>query len=225
LWCESCYLTSIVETKAVATRNPPEVARLKPSISRLLVSDLEFDRIYDEESRERSVQHWTPIGVAQRAAALLTEAGATRILDVGSGVGKFCIIGALSTRADFVGVERRSRLVAMARGAASQLGASRATFVHANIDGFSVDGFNGIYLYNPFYEQISDQLVQIDEDLERSLATYRHFVSVTTYMLAALPAATVVVTFHGFGGQMPSEFELLREEPAANDWLEVWVKR
>jgi predicted RNA methylase len=218
-------MTSIVESKAAATCNPPDVTPPKTSISQLLVSDLEFDRIYDEDIRQRSLQHWTPVRVAQRAAALLSQAGATRILDVGSGVGKFCIVGALTTRAEFVGVERRSRLVGIARRAATQLGASRATFVHANVDRFSVDGFNGIYLYNPFHEQISDQLVQIDAELERSLAIYRHFVCATTYMLAALPAATVVVTFNGFGGQIPSEFKLRGEEPAGNDWLSVWVKR
>src|SRR5204863_2649593 len=111
-------------------------------------SDAVFDSIYDDRIRGLSEQHWTPVTIAARASWLLTTAGATKILDVGSGVGKFCIVGALSTTAEFVGVERRAGLVDIARRAAATAGASRATFVHADIDAVSFDGYDGIYLYN-----------------------------------------------------------------------------
>jgi hypothetical protein len=189
-----------------------------------LSSDAEFDRCYDAKIRRLSLQHWTPVRVAVRAAQLLTEAGATRILDVGSGVGKFCIIGALSTDAEFVGVERRGRLVRIARGAALHHGAHRATFVHANIDAFSFDGFSGIYLYNPFYEQISDLMVQIDGAIERSKTAYRHFVGSTTAKLAAMATPVAVATYNGFGGDMSPAFTLMAVEPAGSDRLELWVK-
>ena len=52
----------------------------------ILSSDAEFDSAYDFQIRELSQQHWTPVRVAARVAHLLTRAGATRILDVGSGV-------------------------------------------------------------------------------------------------------------------------------------------
>src|SRR5258708_32599839 len=83
--------------------------------------------------RALSGQHWTPVAVAARAADLLTRAGATRILDVGAGVGKFCIVGALSTAAEFVGVERREGLVQVARRAAAQVGSKRPPFIHSNM--------------------------------------------------------------------------------------------
>ena len=190
-----------------------------------LMSDTAFDGVYDEPIRELSAQHWTPVQVAARAAKLLTQAGATRILDVGSGVGKFCIVGALSTNAHFVGLERRKRLVDIARGAAARLHVSRATFVHANVDAFSFEGFDGIYLYNPFYEQISRFLRQIDERPEPSPLLYRHFVRMTTEKLAALAAPVAVLTFNGFGGNMPTEYTFLGDEPAGNDRLELWVKK
>jgi len=190
-----------------------------------LASDSDFDKIYDAKSRKLSRQHWTPVWVAKRVARLLTEAGATRILDVGSGVGKFCIAGALSTGADFVGLERRSGLVDIARSAASELGATRATFVHADVDSFSFEGFDGIYLYNPFQEQISKFIVQIDDEVERSQAAYWHFVRATTAELAHLSTRAAVVTFNGFGGQMPPDYEFFGDEPAGNDRLELWVKQ
>ena len=174
--------------------------------------NLAFDSIYDKAIRDLSRQHWTPVRVAARAARLLTQHGATRILDVGSGVGKFCLVGAQTTAASFVGVERRRHLVDIARGAAARLETSRATFVHANIDSFSFEGFDGIYLYNPFYELISDYLDPIAPDLERSNVTFRHYVHTIAEKLRALDAPVVVVTFHGFGGVMPTELTFLGEE-------------
>jgi len=189
-----------------------------------LRSDLAFDSIYDKAIRDLSRQHWTPVRVAARAAWLLTQHGATRILDVGAGVGKFCLVGAQTTEALFVGVERRAHLVDIARGAAARLEIPRATFVHANIDTLSFEGFDGIYLYNPFYEQIGEYLDPIGPDLERSAVAFRHYVQTTVEKLSGLASPVVVVTFHGFGGTMPPAFKLLGDEPAGNDRLEVWGK-
>ena len=143
---------------------------------------------------------------------------------MGSGVGKFCIAGALSTEATFVGLERRGRLVGVARGAAAHYGAERATFVHGNVDEFSFEGFTGIYLFNPFYEQISNLVVQIDETLERSSIWYEHFVDTTTTKLDKLDRPVAVVTYNGFGGDMPLTYTFVGEEPAGTDRLELWIK-
>jgi SAM-dependent methyltransferase len=188
-------------------------------------SDLEFDEIYDERIQWLSLQHWTPVRVAARAATLLTQAGATRILDVGSGVGKFCIVGALTTDAEFVGVEQRGDLVEIARRSATRLGAARASFVHANVDAFPFDGFSAVYMYNPFYEQISRLVIEIDHEIERSQLLYRRFVQTTIDKLAALPPPVSVVTFHGFGGSLAPHYEFRGDEPAGNDLLELWIKR
>ena len=191
---------------------------------KILSSDREFDRAYDKQIREVSKQHWTPVRIAARVAHLLTRVGATRILDVGSGAGKFCIVGALSTDAEFVGVERRGYLVDIAKQTALRFGAERATFVHASADRFSFEGFNGVYLYNPFYEQISQFLVQIDGGIERSPLVHRHFVRSTMDKLAAMVPPVAVVTYNGFGGPMPPEYDFRGDEPAGNDQLELWVK-
>ena len=203
----------------------PESSRaVRAAPPQILSSDVEFDRAYDKQIRELSQQHWTPVRVAARVAHLLTRAGATRILDVGSGAGKFCIVGALATDAEFVGVERRGYLVDIAKQTALRFGADRATFVHASADNFSFEGFDGVYLYNPFYEQISRFLVQIDGGIERSPLMYRHFVRSTMNKLAAMAPPVAVVTFNGFGGPMPPEYDFLGDEPAGNDQLELWVK-
>jgi SAM-dependent methyltransferase len=197
-----------------------------PPWAERLASDAAFDAIYDRRIRVLSKRHWSPVAVAARAATMLAEAGATRILDVGSGVGKFCLVGAMRTTATFVGVERREDLVEVARDAARRLGVPRATFVHADVADFAFDGFDGVYLYNPFFEQISRSLRLIDETAERSKDVYRSLVRGTLVKLGALGRPGVVITFHGLGGRVPPDaFEFIGEEAAGNDWLELWTKR
>jgi predicted RNA methylase len=189
-----------------------------------LPSDEDFDLIYPERIRRLSALHWTPVSVAARAAAILAQAGATRILDVGSGVGKFCLVGAMVTSARFVGVERRQHLVDIAGTASAKLGISRAAFVHASIDQFRFESFDGVYLYNPFFEQISRYLPQVDRSVEHSAKLYRFFADTVTTELATLAPGAAVVTYHGFGGEMPSSYRLAGNEPAGNDLLDLWIK-
>jgi SAM-dependent methyltransferase len=210
----------------VTTSSGDEARRERAERDARLASDEAFDAIYDQRIRALSDRHWSPVAVAARAAAMLEQAGATRILDVGAGVGKFCLVGAMCTRAEFVGVERRADLVDVARAAATRLKARRATFVHSNVTDFSFEGFDGVYLYNPFFEQISRSLRLIDDTAERSRDVYRHLVRATLAKLGALSAPGAIVTFSGFGGRVPpGAFKFIGEEAAANDWLELWIRR
>jgi predicted RNA methylase len=188
-----------------------------------LPSDEAFDLVYPERIRRLSALHWTPVSVAARAAAILVQAGATRILDVGSGAGKFCVVGAMVTPARFVGVERRRHLVDIAGATATKLGVSRATFVHASVDEFRFEGFDGVYLYNPFFEQISRYLPAVDPSIEHSAKLYRFFTEAVTTQLAALAPGTAVVTYHGFGGLMPRSYRFVGDEPAGDDLLDLWI--
>jgi hypothetical protein len=189
-----------------------------------VVSDALFEQVYPTEVRFLSHQHWTPVEVAVRAARLLADAGAMAILDVGSGPGKFCIVGALTTNAVFVGVERRAWLIDVARAAALSFGAERASFVRADMVDFDFARFDGFYLFNPFYEQADGSLLPVDAELAGSKLLYLHYIDVVQAKLAAQAAGTAVVTYHGFGGSMPASFARVHQEPAGNDRLELWVK-
>jgi predicted RNA methylase len=188
------------------------------------VGDSEFDRVYTPELRLMSVQHWTPVDVASRAARLLTDIGATRVLDIGAGPGKFCIVGSLTTSASFTGIEKRHSLVEAARMAALQFGANRARFVCANILDFDFTSFDGIYLYNPFYEQVGPDLLPIDDTIELSPELYRAYVVTTTAKLVLAPVGTAVVTYHGFGGVMPAQYHRVHREDIGSNELVLWVK-
>lgn len=83
------------------TRHPD--TRLVPS-----ETDRAFDRLLPEHLRRLSHEHWTPVDVAIRATALLCPASGTRILDIGSGVGKPCVIGTMPPSYERVYHERMS---------------------------------------------------------------------------------------------------------------------
>lgn len=198
--------------------------KLKPRRHRVGMSttDRAFDGLIPQELRHLSPRHWTPIEVAIRATTLLCATPGARILDVGSGVGKLCAVGALSAPGHWCGVEQHAVLVDTARRLSRALGVGdRTSYVHG--DAFSIEwsDFDALYLYNPFE-------IPLEVDAERPSADgFREQVARMQARLAALPEATRIVTFHGFGGVMPSSYDLVYQErvPVVGQDLVLWIQR
>src|SRR6478752_2434182 len=95
-------------------------------------TDKDFDLIYPRSIRRMAEQHFTPLHVAKKAAAFLAPGTGVKVLDIGSGAGKFCLAGAVITKGSFVGIEQRVDLVNVANSIASRCGISNAHFIHAN---------------------------------------------------------------------------------------------
>jgi hypothetical protein len=147
-----------------------------------------------------------------------------RVLDIGSGTGKFCIIASLSVSGLYTGVEQRQHLVAEARRVGRRLGAWRASFIHA--DAFELDWreYQCLYLYNPFAELMFESDRRIDNFIEAGAERFDSRVSATVSRLASMPAGTRVMTFHGFGGFFPSCYRRLSRRWAGTGDLELWMK-
>ena len=206
----------------------PELSHLQ-SLGRHLregnrVDDATFDALYPASVRAISSVYWTPISVAMRAAVLLDVGTSGRVLDVGSGPGKFCIIAAATTGATCVGVEQRGTLVQIARDAARRAGVENAEFVHGTFSEIDVTTFDALYLFNPFEENLWSPEDRIDEEVEHGTARFLEDVERAEIMLAEARKGTRVVTYHGFGGTMPPEYDLVHRELQHTNALEVWVK-
>jgi SAM-dependent methyltransferase len=200
-------------------------ARLRRALlERASVGDDEFDRLYPAPLRRASTLHWTPVRVATRAADLFARYGTSRVLDVGAGVGKFCIVGAARTATRFIGLERRVHLVEAARRAAEKVRVG-VDFIAGDLDDVRWEAFDGYYLYNPFYEHLCAPGERVDSTVELSRSRYLIDVERTISGLERALIGTRVVTFHGFGGPMPVDYELVRRSPEGNDVLELWIKR
>jgi SAM-dependent methyltransferase len=188
------------------------------------VTDDEFDRIYPDWVRRASDMHWTPYLVARRAAEWLVTDRTTRVLDVGSGAGKFCLIGSLVTQGLFFGIEQRAGLLEVAEESARRCGATRTHFIHGNATSLDWGSFDAFYLYNPFYEHVAEISPEIDEPIERSHALYVHHVTLTSAKLFSAPIGTRVVTYQGYGGPMPTGYRRLLHESFSGYPLELWQK-
>ena len=153
---------------------------LKRSIA---VPDPAFDAVYPCWAQEASSRFWTPVHVAVDAADALRRAGARRVLDVGSGVGKFSLITALVTGLEVTGVEHRPHLVASARRAAERYRAS-VQFVCARIEQIDPRSFDAFYLYNPFEENLVAASERLDDSVVLSSERFRSDVALVERWLA-----------------------------------------
>jgi hypothetical protein len=187
------------------------------------VDDDVFDSAFPAECRKLSARHWTPVEVAVRAAELLVPEPGTKVLDVGSGIGKFCMVGALTSLGEFTGVEQRKLLFDQARDITQRHGIPRVKFRNANIVDIDWTEFDSFYFYNPFYEHLFESL-KIDAKLCLGEEYFTHYVETVRKKLSQARLGTRVVTFHGFGGAMPPGFRQAAREPFNGDHLELWIR-
>lgn len=189
-----------------------------------IVSDSAFDCIYPDEIRRLSEIHWTPVSTSKRAAELLVQDSNTRVLDVGSGCGKFCLVGGLTTQGWFYGIEQRGPLALYAQSLAEKHQLSRVQFLKGDLKEVDWTWFNAFYLYNPFNENLYPNEIRIDASVELSEQRYIEVIRAVQARLHILPIGTRVVTYHGFGGEMPPGYEMRVKEPRGDDFLRLWVK-
>jgi SAM-dependent methyltransferase len=166
--------------------------------------------------------HFTPIEVARHAAELLAPT-TERVLDVGSGVGKFCIPAAKArASAQFVGVEWRRHLVELAAHLAGDV--PNVAFIHA--DAFELDwsAFDAFYFFNRFGELVQPRACWLDDTIAPDPGSYLLYISAAIQRLRDARAGTRVVTYHGLGEPLPACYDLVRSDSFGTDRVELWIK-
>ncbi len=188
------------------------------------VDDADFDALYPADVRAAGAVYWTPVSVATRAAALLAVGGTTRILDVGAGIGKFCIIAAAVTGTEIVGLEHRARFVDIARAAAERAGVTRVRFEHGGLEDVDPEEYDAFYFFNPFEENNWTADEQLDQSVPLSRQRFVLDVNRAEHLLARARVGARVVTYHGFGGAMPEGYRHVGRERHPRSYLDSWVK-
>lgn len=185
--------------------------------------DEAFDALLSARARFKSSAQWSKVAVAQRAAAWLDEAGATRLLDVGAGLGKFCIVASLWSGRRVTGVEQRPHLVEEGRALATALGADVELRV-GDLSEVEPTGFDALYFYNPFAEHVAVEQDRYDDTVALSEERYLKHARVVERWLRALPVGAHFVSYNGVGTRIPVAWEVTAQETVAGSLLRRWRK-
>lgn len=175
-------------------------------------SDNKFNKLYPGYIQKVARKHFTSLGVAHMVAEFLAKEDGAKILDIGSGAGKFCIAAAYYTpKAFYYGVELRENLMVNAEIVRNKLGIKNAAFIKGSFADIDFTQYNHFYFYNSFYENIVDA-GRIDESLSFSRDAYNAYNATLCDKLSQMPAGTRLVTFHVNTTELPPLYKVVREE-------------
>lgn len=190
-----------------------------------LDEDQSFDFHLPQRVRVKSAFHFTPVTVARQAARLLAPEDGMRVLDVGSGPGKFCVVAARERPScAFVGIEQRPALVELAWRLATRLAATNAMFLQGDALELDWSAYDSLYFYNPFGELLLSSSLVLDRTVAPSPTRFDQYVAGTRRKLAALRAGTRVVTYHGLGAADLDGYVLSECVQLGTDHLKLWIK-
>lgn len=185
------------------------------------VEDADFDALYPEHLQQIAAFHFTPVEVAKVAAAFLVVGPGIRVLDVGSGGGKFCLIGAACTQGHFTGVEQRAGLVALADALRERSGLPGVSFIRANITDIDFSAFDAVYLFNPFHENIV-QSDPIDDSIVLDKQLYVAYSLFVREQLDSMPIGTRLATYFSYSIEVPDTYAI--RGTAFDRKLKLWEK-
>lgn len=185
------------------------------------ISDQEFDQVYPSHIQSISELHFTSIEVAKEASTFLAEKS-HRILDIGAGVGKFCMIGSVWTDAKYIGVEQRSTLCDIANRVISRYRLDQVDILNTNITSVPFTEFKSFYFFNAFHENLYTPDA-IDQSVELNMDLYLEYSYYVRDQLDRMPRGTRLVTYHSHLRELPESY-LLKHTSFGSD-LKFWERR
>ncbi|MFI5187997.1 MAG: class I SAM-dependent methyltransferase [Chitinophagales bacterium] len=185
-------------------------------------SDEQFDELYPVSVQSLTSRHWSPLNVTRKAADFLAVDKSVRILDIGSGVGKFCLGAAyFKPKAFFYGVEQRKGLVSYAKTARKTLLLENVSFFHGNFTMLDFRNFDHFYFYNSFYENLIGA-DKIDNSISYSGELYNYYNRYLYKQLEQKPKGTKIATFHSLEDEIPPCYRA--EVSEFDSLLKFWIK-
>jgi SAM-dependent methyltransferase len=193
-----------------------------PGAGQWFTSENQFHLLFPPSFHSLARNHWTPLLVAQKAANFLAADEGVKVLDIGSGIGKFCLAaGYYKPKALFYGIEQRKDLVEYAEAARQKLGLQNVSFMHGNITEVDFENYDHFYFYNAFYENLATA-EKIDNDVPYSISLYNQYTRYLYKQLQKKPSGTRVATYHGMDDIIPPGY--LEGGNDISDLLKYWVK-
>ena len=192
------------------------------TVEKRFVSDDDFDNLYPISMQDLTCRHWTRLHVAKKAACFLAAESNVRILDIGSGIGKFCLSAAYyKPNAFYYGVEQRGYLINHAENAKEILGLENVSFIHGNFTQLDFTNYDHFYFYNAFYENLA-YTDKIDDSIDYSGELYNYYNRYLYKQLEKMPPATRLATFHSMEDEVPKEYHVVGSD--MDGLLKYWIK-
>lgn len=192
------------------------------TINHWFSTDEQLNKLYPKSIQALAPRHWTPLQITQMVAPFLVTHPGVKVLDIGSGVGKFCVAGAYyKPYATFYGVEQRKDLIGHAQKATKTLGLQNVHFIHSNITDLDFSQYHHFYFFNSFYENlmVNDK---IDENITHSTYLFNYYHKQLYKKLDGMPAGTRVATFHCLDNKMPPDYHVV--DSKVDLLLKFWIK-
>ena len=194
---------------------------LSEEVRGYMYSDAAFDSLFPPHIQQLSGVHWTPLNVAFVAAKFLAPHASARVIDIGAGVGKFCIAGACVADGLFTGIEQRKNFVMLGNKVIKKMGIEKAELVYGNFTELDISTYTGIYFYNSFHENLVfedalDNTIEVSGDLYNKYSA--HFLN----QLMAMPVGTRLATFWLSITEIPGCYQL--QESHFNNLLKLWIR-
>jgi SAM-dependent methyltransferase len=189
---------------------------------KIFSSDREFNQLYPSAIRVLAQNHWTPLEVARKAADFLAAEKKAKILDIGSGVGKFCLAAAYyKPHAFFYGIEQRKSLIDYAEKIKTQLQLNNVLFIAGNFTKINFKDYNHFYFYNSFYEN-EEGTQKIDNSVEYSSELFAYYNHYLFKQLEKMPEGTRLATYHILEEEMPEGYHVVGAD--LENLLKFWEK-
>ena len=185
------------------------------------VKDDEFNIIYPERIRKLAKRHWTPIAVAKIAAQFLVDKPGTKVLDIGSGAGKFCMLGSTYTKGHFTGIEQREYFYQLSNRLMQSYRLPNVKFIHSNITEINFKDYNAFYFFNSFFENI-DSTAMVDDTVKSDIKLYLLYSQYVREQLSGMPTGTRLVTYWSDLKEVPIGYKI--HSTSLEGLLKMWEK-
>lgn len=188
------------------------------------VDEDRFDRIFAPQYHLQSSVHFSPIEVARWIALWIAPLDVRRFVDIGCGVGKLCLLMRILSNHEVCGIEQRPKLVKVANKIIRSNYFKNIHVIEKNMMDLKWIDFDIYYFFNPFQEHLFAGIGgALDRDIEFDAKTYYEYTTEVFKQLNFAKRGKFLITYHGYGGEIPSRWRKLAEKRIDNGDLIFWV--